>query len=141
MAAMTDDSRNYLEGSYVVAGLRRLMEAIRSKATSLSQHGLVGLWIRELAQALQAAPLRVCGVTLVVAVLTHAALCAVLNRELTPVGVGWRIALLLIGLAGLANAQDWNTVKQGSLVVKFLDRRRPLHPEPVGDERPGRSSA
>ena len=134
MAARTDEW-NYLKSSHIVAGLTRFRKAIASHTALIGRRHPVGLWRRAFRPALHASPLRACGVALVAAVLTRTALCVWLGRDFTRLGYGCTAILLMVGLAGVMTAAPWETVRQGSVVMRYVEKRRASAAARSGSDR------
>jgi hypothetical protein len=121
---MSESSRDYLAGSWVVRFCRRAAASAAAWARRMALRSGLTPWSRALLAQWRAAPLRAGGVALIAAVMTHTALSVALGRQPTLGSLVLRAGLLLVGIAGAACGSSWDAVKQGSLVLRFLSRRR-----------------
>ena len=116
--------RDYLEGSLVVACLRRARaQAARFLKERMDRITSHRQWKETLA-SWQKAPLRSMGIFLVSAVLTNVLFLFFLRKPPGGAGLCWRGLLLIMGLLALRCPGDWQAVREGSAVLRFLFPRR-----------------
>ena len=73
-------------------------------------------------EALRAAPLRVCGVTLSCAVFANLLFTRMIRGPLADSEIGPRALLLLLAALLWSNPSPWSKIKQDSRLLRFLTR-------------------
>ena len=124
MIMNSESSRDYLKGSvaarWVLCGLRWLTALWQARVDMLAQRG----WVAGSLRALYERPLRTCGQTLVIAVLTNVGWLIWQTRALDLPAALLRIGLVVYGVAACTSTSDWPTLTGSSLVLQWLSRRR-----------------
>ena len=117
--------KDYLGNSRFVAFLKRIQEKERSRSERVwHQVRVVSGQIEGWVEQCKRAPLRAGGIVLVSTVVTNALCVWVFQKEVGLWGKIFGAALLCAGLAGGACSGDWETIREGSLFLRFLFPRR-----------------
>ena len=95
----------YVEGSWVVAWIRRWSARLASIAQRLSRPVVTRIWVAECLSTLRAAPLRAVGLVVVTSVLTYMGCLWVLGKDGNVLG-GVMCVLLVLGLKSCVQAVD-----------------------------------
>ena len=81
-------------------------------------------WAREWALGWKSAPLRWAGLVLLCAACANLLTLWMLRRPVGASGIALRAALGAVGLAAMGCRGDWESVRKGSRVLRFLFPRR-----------------
>lgn len=125
-----------LQGSWLLSCLIRICDRIRLRRAAAARRWRESGWVAGWAVVWKERPLQTGGLILVVSVLTNsffswlrladaapgASALWGLGRPMGAEGVGFRGALLLLGLLGLNSHSDWKAVRDGSFLIRFLNR-------------------
>lgn len=117
--------RDYLEGSLFAALLRRARAGVSARWTAgwhrLSSSPAAEKWKEDWRRA----PLRLAGILLVSGSLANALTLFLLKQDVGTAGVVLRLLFFLAGLAALRCGGDWESVRKGSVLLRFLFPREP----------------
>ena len=105
-----------VEDSYTIRWARR----IQAQSAQVMTWFMARRGITEGKRLFQEQPLHLCGLATSVAVATNLLLQLWLGNELKPWVLAWKVAILLISLFSLGVTSDWQTVRDSSLVVKWI---------------------
>lgn len=116
--------RDYLEGSRIVAAVRKIASAAAGRwnaawGRTLSSPG-AGAWRKAWFES----PLRWLGVAVVSAVLANMLALWLLRKETGAGAVALRALFLLAGLAMMGCRGNWDSVREGSFFLRALFPRR-----------------
>ena len=117
--------RDYLEGSLIFSFLRRFWGRIQLPLGRAWMRLRRSGWMSETIEGFRQSPLRAGGLVLIAAILTNLLLSWILGKEIP--GFGWlfRGMLLLAGIAGLRCPGDWESIREGSALLRFFFPREP----------------
>ena len=118
-----EQRRRYLEGSRIVTAIARQRVRLKAHLELVYRRVLNRTQTSEAFLRLQAAPLKVGGFTLAVAVLCNGLGVWLWKKELDWWGVGFRLLCLSIGLLGMSNDSDWDAIKRGSWILNRWKQR------------------
>ena len=105
-----------VEDSYTIRWARRIQAQSAQVMTWLmARRGMT-----EGRRLFQEQPLHLCGIATSVAAATNLLLQLWVGNGLSPWALGWKVAILLIGFFSLGVTSDWQTVRDSSLVVKWI---------------------
>lgn len=116
--------RDYLQGSLFVSLLRRIGTGVSSRWNAFVDRLASAPSLRRWGEEWRQAPLRLGGALVVCGILANLLTLWLLKREVGAVGLGVRILFLGLGLAGIACRESWDSVRQGSVVLRTLFPRR-----------------
>ena len=115
-------ARRWLAASIVGGRVRRCWRRIGKHGTALGHVIMNTTEMRAYRDALRTAPLRAGGIVVVVAVLMNLLCLWLLGRGVDEWGILVRMACLGLGVIGWSHTGRWAAVKQGSVVIRFVER-------------------
>lgn len=112
--------RDYLEGSLVIAWLRRAQGQTAGFLRKWADRVASCLQWKEVRAGWKEAPLKSLGILLISAVLANLLFALFLRLPVGRAGLFCRGILLVFGILSLRCPGDWESVREGSAVLRFL---------------------
>jgi len=113
-------SRDVLQGSVVAHWVQRCLQRLAMSWRALADHLVQHRWIATNLRVLHEQPLRACGETLIVAVVTNMSWLTLRGQAVGFLGLVFRSGLLLVGLSACTSTTTWSTVKTTSLILQWI---------------------
>ena len=113
------ESTNYWHGSRLVTWSAHALHRARAR---FHRHTRLSGWVR-CRSLMRERPLSVWSAFVLMALLTNVCLAAILRRPMSEAGMVWRIIVACVSASGVAARGEWSVVHQGSVVLRWFDRR------------------
>ena len=111
------------ETSRIARRILKVYNKFMERVTTCSKESLFVMSGLDIGESFQHKPLKVGGIILITAIPINIILIYITGSDVSYLGMGMRIVLFLLGLAGLYSDTDLETLKEESVFIKKIEQK------------------